>query len=96
MKKKETITPQSDLLAYYGDRLIYIEDDTHKTCIVDFNTILSIALSEEPYKTFWSICYKRHLSLIRDRDRMNAERQIEYDKANATGKMVNDYYIKLQ
>jgi hypothetical protein len=90
----ETITPQSDLLAYYGDRLIYIEDDVHKTCIVDYTVILSIALKRESYKVFWRICYKRHLKLMKEREKLNVERQMEYDKANVLGRALHNHYEK--
>ena len=88
----KTITPQSDLLAYYGNRLIYIEDDVHKTCIVDYTTILSVALIREPYKAFWQTCYRRHLKLMKKRERVNAERQMEYDKANVLAKALHNHY----
>lgn len=91
----KTITPQADLLAYYGDRLVYIEDDTHKTCIVDYRTVLSLALKTEPYKTFWSVCHKEHLVLLRKQKRTLAERELKYQKANALGRALHSYYSKL-
>jgi hypothetical protein len=87
----KTITPQSDLLAYYGNSLIYIEDDVHKTCIVNYTTVLSVALVKEPYKVFWQTCYKKHLNLLKKRERVDAERQMDYDKANALGRALHSH-----
>jgi len=89
-----TIIPEAFLISYYGDRLTYIEDGEHKTCIVDYREILGIAASTEPYRVFWQSCYKAHLRLVAKQQREKAVRDMAYEAANNLAKVVHNYYNK--